>query len=276
MTVGHSYNAGDLITILPGLRELWIKTQQKVTIYQRIDLPAYYFDSAKHPTVNNDGTPVSMNRDIFNRLKPLLLQQGYIEDFKEWKGEQVDFDFSETRDRKSVPMPHGSIHHWWMITFPQMQTNLSRRWLYGINDEGGGKNIIINRTDRYYNPMITYYFLKDYDDVWFAGTKDEYESFKKQFELPCLNYLEVGNFLELADEIAKSNLFIGVQSMCWHIADGLKARRLLEVSPQYPNTWPTGGDGYLFAHQNTLEYFVSLFVNKKRNDNLYLPETISQ
>ena len=259
LVVKHDYNAGDLITILPGLQEIHRRTGKKLAIYQRLNLPAFHYDGAPHPIQDEHGHTVSMNRKMFDFLRPLLIAQDYIEDFLPWEGEQADFDFALTRDQKSVPMPHGSIHHWPMITFPQLNCDLGEPWIDYTDKYETDPYILINRTQRYYNPVISYHFLKDLQHCCkFVGTKQEHEMFCFEFGLE-IEYLEAANAVDLASIIYSCSLFIGNQSFCWHLADAMKVPRLLELSPQFPNTWPTGAHGHIFAHQNSLEYFVSLF-----------------
>jgi ADP-heptose:LPS heptosyltransferase len=124
------------------------------------------------------------------------------------------------------------------------------------------KKIIINRTQRYNNPYINYFFLKNYEnDLVFIGTKKEGELFNKQYELN-IEIVEESDFLRVSKLIESCRFFIGNQSICWHIADALKVPRLLEVCSQFPNTFPTGKDGYVFLHQQSLELLFDKLANK--------------
>lgn len=259
-SVKHPYNLGDMITILPGLQHLYKHTGKKTVIYQQIDLPAVYLDDKDHPIKNKDGVMVTMNKETFNRLVPLLINQEYIESFREWRGEEVDFDMAETRDRGLVPIPHGIIHTWPFMVFPDLQCSLSERWIdpCGILPR---KKIIINRTQRHYNPHINYGFLHEYaDDCGFVGTKEEYDFFATTFHL-SIEHIEVSHFKELAQVIYGSELFIGNQSFCWHLADAMKTTRLLEISPQYPNVFPAGEGGWGFLYQSHLRYYFDRLIN---------------
>lgn len=272
--VKHSYNGGDLIALLPGIQYFSKKTGKKAIIYQRLDFPAYYYDGAAISVKNEEGHSVSFNRYMFDMIKPLLIEQDYIQDFVEWKGEEVDFDMDTTRDSRLIPMPAGHIHHWAWAIYPELECDLSQQWINSVKGFYGEEHyfwvkyrhkIIINRTERYQNPYITYYFLKDYqDDVVFAGTMDEYKAFCKQWDLK-INYLDIKNFLELAQAIKSSKGFIGNQSFCWHLADAQKKIRVLELCPQFPNTFPTGANGYAFYHQKSLEYHFHKLLNQKIN-----------
>lgn len=255
----NSFNSGDLITMMPGMQKLYRKSGKKALIYQRIDMPAYYFDDAKHPVKNADGVQVCVNMETFKMLKPLIESQEYVEGFEIFNGEKVDCDFDLTRHSSQIPLPGGDIHAWPTLIFPQLECDLSERWIYVYqytleNPFGCTDKIIINRTTRYNNPYIDYFFLKEHQDkLIFAGTETEHRIFCEQFKLN-IPLLIVKNFLELAQAIASCRFFVGVQSFCWHLADAQKIKRILEVCVFYPNSFPTGKDGYAFISQESLEY----------------------
>lgn len=254
-TLKHSFNSGDLIILLPGIKNLYELTGKKTIVYQRLNFPAYYYDGAVHP-IEHEGNPVCMNQAIYDMLKPLIEAQEYVESFNIWNGEDVEFDIDLTRDSKSIPMPAGLIHHWAWALVPAMACDLSKSWLNNntIKNYGYG-NIIINRTERYTNPYISYFFLKDYEkEIVFSGTEQEHDKFCKQNNLQ-IPRLEINNFLELSHVIATCKFFIGNQSLHWHLADSQKVKRILELCPQFPNTFPTGANGYSFYHQKTLQYY---------------------
>jgi hypothetical protein len=116
-------------------------------------------------------------------------------------------------------------------------------------------NIIISHTERYINPYITYNFLKDYTGkLIFVGTKKEHQLFCDQNKLQ-FEYLDVPDFLYLARAINACKFFIGNASFCWHLADSMKVPRILEYCSQFPNSAPTGKNGYQFLTQQALEYY---------------------
>jgi len=258
IVIKHSFNCGDLITILPGLRELFYKTGQKIKIYQRLNLPSHYYDGQINSTTNKDGGSVCMNLDLFHRMKPLIEAQDYIESFEVWEGQPVVFDYDLTRDSKSIPMPYGDIHLWGEAVFPETSCDLSEQWLYFGNyvcARDYSNIAIINRTQRYNNPYVSYYFLKPFESqVIFSGTKAEHEWFCNQYNLN-LELLQTEDFLELADIISNCKFGVFNQSLHWHIADAIKSTRVLEVCSQFPNTFATGAQGYHAFNQQSLEYF---------------------
>lgn len=265
------YNAGDLVTFLPGIRQIWLQTGRRAVVYQQLDYPAFYYDGAEHPTKNSEGQHVCVNENVFNSLRPLMLAQPYIADYVVWKGEPCEYDMTETRDRRRVPLPYGNIHNWPCFIFPEMSTNLADPWLFTSellksNDIASGcaPKLVINRTSRYQNPYLHYYFLSKYKngELSFIGTESEYNEFCKKWELNNVAYHKTGDFLEVLNYLRQSNGFLGNQSACWHIADGIKMPRVLEYSPHYPNTHPTGGGGYAAMYQSPLEYCVDKIINQ--------------
>lgn len=252
LTYKHSFNAGDLITTLPGIKKMFNLDNKKAIIYQRLNIAADYGHSDEHPVVDRGGRKVCMNEKVFLAMKPLLEAQEYIERFEVWNGQEIDIDFDVTRTGTNWPLPNGPIHHWVFITYHQLECDLSQPW---INVEGEEKTdfICINRTARYQNQYMNYFFLKKYEEkILFLGTQNEYEIFSNMWGLN-IKWHYTNNFLELAKIIKGCRFFVGNQSLCWHIADAMKTKRLLEVCAHYPNTFPTGKNGYSFIKQEALE-----------------------
>lgn len=264
--VKHSYNAGDLLSILPGLQYLYSQYGTKAVIYQVVDFPAHYFDGAYSPIRNAEGQQVCMNQEMFDRLKPLLESQPYVQSFQKWEGQLVDYDMDKTRDSRFIPLPNGLLHHWVFAIFPDLSCDLSIPWLQvterSVVKERFADKILINRTHRYTNPYISYYFLKDYQDkLLFTGTEDEYQYFCNQFNLD-IEYLKTDDFLQLAQILAWCKGGLYGQSMTFHMADAMKKHRILELCAPFANTFPTGANGYAFYHQQALEYHFDQLWNK--------------
>ena len=265
LSIKHSYAGGDLISILPGLRHIYKETGKKWVIYQRIDFELFYYEGMIPATVDAEGKAVSMNKKHFEMLKPLLLFQDYIEDFKEWKGEKCDIDMDKSRDLRTIPIPYSPLPFWAFFIAPELQCDISKAWINVSCDTVSKLNIsdkiLINRTQRYTNPNIHYYFLKQYEKyLMFTGTKTEHEIFCKQWDLN-IPYLEVNDFLELAKCIKSCRFFIGNQSCPFHIAEAIKKHRILEVSPAFPNTFPNGKGGYAAVYVEAMELYVHKLFN---------------
>jgi hypothetical protein len=271
ITFKHSFNAGDLITVLPGIKHICEKNNTKAVVYQRLDLPADYGHNDPHP-VASGGRQVCMNTQIFSMIKPLIEAQGYIDRFEVWEGQQVDFDYDKTRQNSQMPLPGGSIHKWPSLIFPQLECDLSAPWIDktpelpkgSLADWFGVANdyVLINRTDRYQNPYIDYHFLNEYSTrLLFIGTEEEWKAFNSKFNLRTA-LARCKDFRQLANVVSNCLFFIGNQSFCWHVADAIKVPRILEVCAQYPNTFPTGKDGYSFITQEALEFRFHKLLNE--------------
>lgn len=256
LTFKHSFNSGDLISILPGIKHLYEVAGQKAIIYQRLNLPADYSHSDNHPIKDDNGRQVCMNEEMFSMMKPLVEAQEYVEKFEIWNGEKVDFDFDMTRWDSRMPLPGGDLHYWPTLIFPQLLPKVDEPWINVPPYMNTGKFILINRTERYQNPYIDFHFLKKYNSGLFAfiGTDEERNIFCKQWDID-IPHVIAESFYVLAMGIRSCRFFIGNQSLCWHLADAMKVPRILEVCTQYPNTFPTGEDGYAFISQVSLEFY---------------------
>lgn len=249
----NSFNSGDLISMLPGIQNQYRKTGKKAKIFQRLNMPAFYGHNDGHPIKDGTGKNVCMNEKMFYLLKWLIESQEYVESYNIFRGQSIDVNFDLTRQNSQIPLPNGLIHYWVFLSFPQLECDLSERWLKVEENELYRDRIIINRTERYNNPYIDFFFLKEHEkNLLFSGTEAEHKVFCDQFGLD-IPLLFVKEFLELAQAIYSCRFFIGGQSMCWHISDAMKTKRLLEVCTVFPNTFPTGANGHSFLTQNALE-----------------------
>lgn len=263
--IKHSFNAGDLIVLLPGLRHIYLTTGRKSIVYQRLNLEFSNYAGMVHP-IQAANNPVCMNEEMFSRLKPLIEYQTYIEKFEIWTGQPYDWDIDDTRDSNAIPIPAGLIHTWAWGKFPEMSCDLSVPWvsvpIQSLKKDSYKGKIIINRTQRYTNPYATYFFLKHYQDrLLFAGTETEHILFCKQWGLE-IERIEIDNFLQLAQIMQWSKGGIYNQSFCFHLADSMKTRRILELCTTFPNTFPTGAHGDGFYHQKSLELYFDKLINE--------------
>lgn len=252
----YSGLSGDVIHYLAGIKAVCARQNCKADIYLWLNQRMKSYEGAIHPY--ND---IMINDYAFDMLKPLLEAQSYVNSVQPWKGEKIMVDM-DTMRQAQLGMPYGSLGYWLGQRFPDMQADLSKHWLelnvnveYSYNPHfQAGKTILVNRTQRYHNPYISYFFLKDYKNVMFAGLPVEHEEFCKTWELN-IPLLKVKDFYELADHIGSSGFFIGNQSMCFAIAEGLKVPRILEMCPSAPNIHPQGEHAHYFYFQEGLQYW---------------------
>ena len=71
-------------------------------------------------------------------------------------------------------------------------------------------------------------------------------------DISKLEFYDCKNFLEMAEIIKSSKIFIGNLSFGYTLAEGLKVPRLLESNPEFPLVYPNGRKGYDFYFQNHL------------------------
>lgn len=282
----HNTNAGDLICALPGMREIYRKTGKKAVIYQLLDMPGHYMEGLIHSVKDDKGVQVTMNQKMFDFLRPLLLSQEYVEDFKVFVGGTlIDVDLTVIREwvyydpdtpqniRRVMPgqqfvnIPHMALPGWLMLAFPPMACDISEPWIEVDVLVGNLQvldKILVNRTERYHRSGISYSFLKKYEsDLLFTGTEKEHWEFLKAFKLDFPR-LEIDNFLELAQIMKTCRFFLGNQSFPWNLANAMGVPRILEMFAQAPNCQPfVGKDNYGFLHQVPLEYYFELLYNKQ-------------
>lgn len=252
---------GDLIYLLKGIRHVCEVNATKADIFIWLDRPVKSYEGATHP-YNGSG----LNRYAFEMLKPLLLAQSYINSVEEFKGQKVAVDLDELYSKEIATKPNGSIQRWAGLAWPDMQADTDLEWIrvqlplfttkHNHGDARVSNKIIINRTSRWQNGLIHYWFLKEYkDQLIFAGLADEHQAFCAAWELD-IPLLKVHDFLELAIAIKSCRYFIGNQSFCFALAEAMKVPRLLEVCPYAPNVITCGEQGYDFIHQFAFEWFV--------------------
>ena len=113
-----------------------------------------------------------------------------------------------------------------MLFRSEMNCDLSKPWIKTQKvTQLDNQKFIINRTQRYTNAYISYYFLKSIQDKFvFLGTKSEHEIFSSTFNLE-IQYLETENFLELAEKMQQFGGGVYNQSFLWHLADAMKLPR---------------------------------------------------
>lgn len=261
VTYKHWGPSGDLLSCLPGMRQIWRETGKKAVIMQRLNVIGEVYEDAKYAIFDDTGTHVCMSAIQWQMLYPLLEAQEYIEKCEIWEGQHFEVDLDRLRENAYTPAPHGDLYFWQQLLIPQMATFLGEPWLE-VPDSPAQGQIIVNRTERYNNQLTTYYFLKDYQDkLMFAGTDKERDVFCKQWNLDIPRVM-IKDFLHLAKIIKACRFFIGNQSMCYHIAEGIGKKRLLEICPRIANVWPHTKEGYPYMHQVTLEYYWNKFINE--------------
>lgn len=271
-SVKHLANLGDIVSIMPTLKKYWEVTGRRIKLNQMIDVPAAYYQGAVHPTKSDDGTQVTLNKPMFDMMRPLVESQEYIHSFDVYIGQHIDLDFDVIRGKTFVNMPNGAIQSWIMYAFPDLATDISHPWIklpevknHPIIKQVKGK-IILNFTERYRNHVTDYFFLRSYaPDLVFAGTEREHFIFCNRWQLN-IPRLEIKDFLEYAYAIEHCRYILSNQSFGWNLSSALGTRRILEVCSYAANCQPFMDDkSYGFFHQVGAEYYFRKLYNETMN-----------
>lgn len=263
----HMCNPGDLIASMAAIKSFYQQTQRKVIVSQQLNVPANYYAGATHGTRDDKGLMVCMNRDIFDKIQPLVQAQEYIHSMEVFEGQPVHTDLDVIREKNFVNLPHGMIQGWVMMAYPDLAYDLSKAWISvddnipeNIKEQVEGKGIV-NFTERYRNASINYYFLRKYQrSLVFSGTEKEYYLFCNAWGVD-IPRLEVKNFLDLAYALKTAKFMLGNQSMLWNISEAMKTPRILEICKYAQNCMSFVGEkSYGFLHQEGVEHYVHLLV----------------
>ncbi|PJJ83638.1 hypothetical protein [Mucilaginibacter auburnensis] len=248
----HGGHAGDIIYTLPTIKRLWELTQTKINLFLKTDRPANLPNYATHP-----GGGIMLNSKMASMLIPLIEQQNYINSCEVYTGQPVDIDLDYFR-AGLIPQDRGNIAHWCGYILG-VNPKLYESWITVKQDLATSDYILINRSLRYQNTSISYKFLSQYQSLKFIGVKEEYEAMK--VDLPEIEWLQVPDFLQLAELIKGCKFFIGNQSFPFSLAEGLKVPRILELPFDVINVIPEGENGFDFLFQDHFESLVEQIVN---------------
>ena len=239
----HAGDRGDIVAAMPAVRALG----GGVIL---IEAAAY--------------TRERLTKDKWLGLDLLLREQSYIADVQPWLGQGVDFNLNDFRAKL----------HRWTRTRNNMDKNLADWQLeqYGIpitaKDEAWlrvespikAARVIFNRSGAgrpahavYQNHLFPWGAAVDKyrNDAAFVGTEAEHRVFCRIFG--TVPHYQTENLHLAARVISGADLFIGNQSCCFWIAEGMKKRLVLEV-------WPGGAnciihrDGALHGWNENVEF----------------------
>lgn len=253
LNYSHTGNAGDVIYALPVIKKLSNLTGKPQNLLLKVNEPMRLAMGLVHPL-----NKVMLNEQSVKLLSPLLESQTYISKCAIHTNQRIDINLSLFR-KSGIYLDRGNIARWNFYT-TGVTANLSEQWLFVEPNLSYKNTIVIARSQRYQNPIISYSFLSKYDNVIFLGVKEELKAIKKY--IPNIKYAEVGDFLEMSMIIAGCKLFIGNQSFPYSLAEGLKVPRILETYYSSPNVIPEGKNGNDFYFQKHFEFLVNELYNK--------------
>lgn len=223
-TYRHAGDCGDLIGFLPVIRHF--------------GGGILYIEAAPY-------TRQRLTPDKWFGLDLLLKEQPYIADVQPWQGQRVGVNGNDFRSNMSRALRRGegrqkALVDWMLETHGVPLNAKNEAWLT-VKPEVVAQ-VIINRTGPgrqphqiYHNPNFPWHrvWQKYHKNAVFIGLPQEHEIFCATCgEVP---YHPTKDFYEAARVIAGASLFIGNQSACFWIAEGLKKPIVLEVWPQGAN-----------------------------------------
>lgn len=261
----HFCNPGDLVATLPSFKSFYLQNGKKIILAQQLNVKSEYYPGAVHPTTDENGAMVCMNKGMFDFMRPLVVSQEYMADMQVYDGQApIYIDIDIIRKKIFVNLPHGDIQSWPFYAFPDLAYDLSEPWIDlpekdipiipWVKDK-----ILINFTERYRNGHIQYYFLRKYKNrLVFAGTEREHLLFCNAWSID-MPRLEVKDALELAYAIKYCKYLLCNQSLCWGISRAMKTPHVLEVCQYAQNCLPFHYKGsYGFLHQLGVENYCDI------------------
>lgn len=159
-------------------------------------------------------------------LKRLLESRPYIDSWKDHHGEHLDHNLISYR-------AHGHAFGETIINriarFARVQVDQSQPWLEVDPDPRTNGRIVVNRCPRWIGErfpwkQIVQQFKRE---ILFIGLESEWKAFCSEFGM--VEYLRTADLLEASQAIRGSELFIGNQSSCNAVAEGLKHPTVLET-----------------------------------------------
>ena len=241
----HYGHLGDVVNSLPVVKEL--SKTHKCNFYIQAKKPLE--PNARHYKYFGDF--VFLTEANVDMLLPLFMNQPYIHKVDKYTNQEIDIDLNLIRE---MPINHDLDSVRWYFQLTGVHSDLSAPYLFVEPHKVIKNKVIIIRNARRKNSFTNYKFLKKYENLLFIGLNNEYEDLKK--EVPNLEFYDCKDFLEMAQIIKSSKLFLGNLSFGYTIAEGLKIPRLLEAGPDFPVVYPNGKNAYDFYFQ---EHFEKLF-----------------
>ena len=241
----HYGHLGDVVNSLPVIKEL--SKTHKCNFYIQAKKPLE--PNARH--YKHFGDYVFLTDANVDMLLPLFMNQPYIHKVDKYTNQEIDIDLNLIRE---MPIDFNIDSVRWYSQLTGIHTDLSVPYIFAEPHDVIKNKVTIMRNVRRKNYFTNYKFLKKYENLLFIGLNDEYEDLKK--EVPNLEFYDCKDFLEMAQIIKSSKLFLGNLSFGYTIAEGLKIPRLLESVPEFPLVYPNGKNAYDFYFQ---EHFEKLF-----------------
>lgn len=204
-TFKHSGDLGDIIYSLPTMKSLG-----GGVLY--LDVGGGVDDEYCKDQLRMIGGKTKFNLNSFNFLKPLLLNQPYIEDVKIYNGEKIDFNLNKFRKLYFdgiVRSKHNCLLDANRLSFNLPPYDVNIPWIDCGEPIKLNKNLIVSRSPRYQSAFAALQANKFVfqENAIFIGLKKEHELFEWTFGIK-LDFFESGSALEIAKVIKGSDCII--------------------------------------------------------------------
>ena len=239
----HSGHLGDIINSLPFIKE--ISKNKKCNLFINLN------KKISTDKINNlhPSKGYFLTKSSYNKLLPLLKTQPYLNTVDIYKSQLIDINLDLFRN---LPINFNIDSVRWYLHITGVNPDLNKPYLLKIKKNQKFKNyVVFMRSLRRQNSEIKFNFLNKYKKLVFIGLHNEYLDLKKQIR--NLEFYDCKNFLEMAEIINASKLFIGNLSFGYTIAKGKKKRRLVESYLDFPLIYPNDSKGCEFYFQ---EHFI--------------------
>lgn len=191
---------------------------------------SYLFDTTGQKAVvyisDNGCTFTTSLKQTFEELKPILEEQEYIEDFKIWNGEKVDYEVFRFRECPHIFRKGWTDIYSWVIGKPIPEDYV---WLKCKNPTKCG--VVMNRSIRYFSRYTKEYYktlLENKEPEFLCFSEDQHRAFPPETKLVLCKDL-----YDIYSRIAGCEQFIGNQSSPLAIASALGVDRVGELRKDY-------------------------------------------
>lgn len=220
----HAGDRGDILAALPVIRHL--------------GGGILYIQAASY-------TRELLTPDRWFGLDRILKAQPYISDVREWRNEKVGYNLNDWRARlfkalRGHQMKDKSLVDWQLEQYGIPASAKDEAWI-AVEPKKVAR-VVFNRTGTgrmpmhvYHNPRFPWHYVwqKYRNEAVFVGTPEEHRVFCAT--CGAINHVVTNDLYEAAQVIQGCDLFIGNQSCCFWMAEGMKKRLVLEVWPAGPN-----------------------------------------
>jgi len=253
----HSGFVSDIIYSLPAIREACNMNNDSANLLLRTGV-----DNPQKDKPGYQHNPFLLIKEEVDMLRPLLESQDYIQGVEVYDGDatKVNVDLDLFR-KQPLNYGAGSIPRYY-FSMMGISTNLEQPWLTVKDTDKSEDMVIVSRSLVHHNNSVDWSVLNNYskETFVFLGGDVEYQELKKK--VPSLIHHKSKNYLETAELIQGSKLFIGNQCNEFSIAEGLKKKRMLEVCNYLPNVLPSGGENYDIHYTQLLEFLLDKHLEK--------------